>query len=161
MSLRKCLFLGLIGLASACEGTEKSTGQSRLATTLESAEMAVAGAGGVQDLVARARAAALKDGRRLVVYVGATWCQPCEYFLQALEAKQLPAHLADLRFLKFDNDRDEARLDAAGYGGQMIPRFVLPAKDGSATEFRFEGSIKGPEAVANIVPRLDQILAGL
>jgi hypothetical protein len=41
----------------------------------------------------------------------------------------------------------------------MIPRFVIPDKDGAATQRRFEGSIKGPEAVANMVPRLEAILA--
>lgn len=95
----------------------------------------------------------------MVVYVGASWCEPCEYFLEAIESKALPEKLADLRFLKFDNDADEERLNKAGFGGQMIPRFVVPGEGGAASPHRFEGSIKGPEAVGNIVPRLEAILA--
>jgi thiol-disulfide isomerase/thioredoxin len=119
----------------------------------------VAGPGPVAALVAEAQGLAAKEKRRLIVYVGATWCEPCKYFLSAVEAEELPEKFGDLRFLKFDNDEDDERLSEAGYGGQMIPRFVLPGDGGKATEHRFEGSIKGPEAVANIVPRLEAILA--
>jgi thiol-disulfide isomerase/thioredoxin len=123
------------------------------------AEVVVAGPGPVSELVAKAQGAASSEGRRLVVYVGANWCEPCKYFLSAVESNELPKKLGDLRFLKFDNDEDDERLSQAGYGGQMIPRFVVPGAEGRATKHRFEGSIKGPEAVANIVPRLEALLA--
>jgi hypothetical protein len=78
--------------------------------------------------------------------------------LDATKAGDLPPELADLRFLKFDHDSDEDRLNEAGYGGEMIPRFVMPGPGGESTERRFEGSSKGPGAMANIVPRLEGIL---
>ena len=123
------------------------------------ADLVVPGTGPVNDLVVSAQRLAAKEGRRIVVYVGATWCEPCKYFLESVKTGSLPAHFADLRFLKFDNDTDEQRLEAAGYGGQMIPRFVIPAADGAGTHKRFEGSTKGPQAMDNIVPRLERILA--
>ena len=123
------------------------------------ADLVKAPGGAVTDIVYEALRVAEKDGRRLVVYVGASWCEPCEVFLGALHAGELPPSLADLRVLKFDNDVDDERLSAAGYGGQMIPRFVAPRANGSASARRFEGSVKGPEAIANIVPRLETILA--
>ena len=122
------------------------------------AELVSAKPGPVPALVLEALAQARSDKRRLVVYVGASWCEPCEYFLEAVKANTLPEQFRDLRFLKFDNDVDEDRLAAAGYGGQMIPRFVLPGREGLASERRFEGSVKGPEAIANIAPRLDALL---
>jgi hypothetical protein len=98
-------------------------------------------------------------GERLVVYVGAKWCEPCTHFQEALKSGGLGRDLPDVVFLKFDHDKDEARLEEAGYGGRMLPRFVVPGVYGRASERRFEGSIKGPEAVGNIVPRLKQILS--
>lgn len=120
--------------------------------------MIVATAEPVEAQVAQSRSEAIRDGRRLVVYVGAVWCEPCEFFLKALKAGGLPPSLADLRFLKFDHDADEQRLLEAGYGGEMIPRFVRPDALGRATVRRFEGSVKGPAAMENIVPRLEKIL---
>ena len=122
------------------------------------AQLVEAGGGSVQVLVASAHAKAKTEGRRLVVYVGASWCEPCTYFVEAIHANQLPKEFVDLRFLKFDYDKDEERLGVAGFGGQMLPRFVVPQADGIASEHRFEGSIKGPDAMADLVPKLKAIL---
>ncbi len=135
----------------ACTVSPKSTEPVR-------ADMVMASPGLVKELVYEALQRAEKDGRRLVVYVGATWCEPCEVFSEALRAGELPSSLADLRVLKFDNDADEQRLADANYGGQMIPRFVKPRADGTGSSNRFEGSIKGPGAVDNIAPKLEALL---
>lgn len=146
--------VGLLALAVAC----KSADSTKAPQTPERADVVLAGSGPVQAEVVTAQAQAGRDGRRLVVYVGATWCEPCQVFLDATKAGDLPPELADLRFLKFDHDSDEDRLNEAGYGGEMIPRFVMPGPGGESTERRFEGSSKGPGAMANIVPRLEGIL---
>ncbi len=156
MHLQIPFVLGLLVFALAC----KPADSSKAAAAPERADIVVANSGPVQVQVASAQAEATRDGRRLVVYVGARWCQPCQIFLDATRAGALPSQLSDLRFLKFDHDSDEDRLNEAGYGGDMIPRFVMPGKDGEATDRRFEGSSKGPDAMANIVPRLEGILAG-
>ena len=124
----------------------------------QQAEFVIPGPGNVKIEVLAAQKNAIRDSRTLVVYVGAKWCEPCNYFSEAVKNKSLPAALGHLRFLKFDSDVDDVRLQKAGYGGEMIPRFVIPAGDGRGSDKRFEGSIKGPGAVENIVDKLGIVL---
>ncbi len=114
--------------------------------------------GEVQELVVRELARARADGRRLLVYVGATWCEPCQRFHQAARAGQVDALFPGLRLLEFDLDRDRARLEKAGYTSRMIPLFALPRLDGMASGEQIEGSIKGSGAVDQIAPRLRGLL---
>lgn len=147
----------------ACQPSGKDsasdTEASQVAGKASRAEFALAGPGEVSAVMREAVRAAKQDSRRLVFYVGASWCEPCRYFLDAVESNRLPERFHDLRFLKFDFDRDEVRLSKSGFGGQMLPRFVLPDVEGSATERRFEGSIKGPGAVDDLIAKLDWLLA--
>jgi hypothetical protein len=101
------------------------------------------------------------EGVRTLVYVGATWCEPCQAFHRALEAGELDRELAGTRFLEFDSDRDGPELSRAGYGSKYIPLFVMPDPDGRASTRRLEGSVKGPKALReNLVPRLLALLDG-
>jgi thiol-disulfide isomerase/thioredoxin len=102
---------------------------------------------------------AKQDGRDLVVYVGATWCEPCERFHKAAEAGEIDALFPTLRLLEFDRDRDGDRLDQAGYGSRMVPLFAVPQADGRCGPMRMEGAIKGEGAVAHIGPRLQSMVA--
>ena len=97
--------------------------------------------------------------RRVVVYVGGTWCEPCQRFHHAAERGELDATFPDVELLGFDIDRDRDRLVAAGYTSKLIPLFALPGPDGRASGKQVEGGIKGEGAVANIAPRLEQMLA--
>jgi thiol-disulfide isomerase/thioredoxin len=120
--------------------------------------MVPAGEGDVDALVRSAIADADRAGDRVIVYVGAKWCEPCQYFKKALAAGKLDQDFHGIRFLEFDHDHDEKRLVAASYDGELIPRFVVPARDGRGSNRRIEGSIKGPGAVAEISPRLKALL---
>lgn len=102
---------------------------------------------------------AKRDGRALIVYVGASWCEPCQRFHDAAQAGEIKGDLPKVRMLEFDLDRDAERLAAAGYGSRLIPLFAVPGPDGRGTDLRIEGSIKGKGAVSNIVPRLRALLA--
>lgn len=104
--------------------------------------------------VARARA----EGRVPLVYVGATWCEPCRYFHAAAERGELDAQLPRLALLELDLDRDDARIAEAGYRSQMIPLFAVPGADGRGTGRQIEGSIHGPGSPAQITPRLRALL---
>ncbi|MCA9640652.1 MAG: thioredoxin family protein [Polyangiaceae bacterium] len=108
--------------------------------------------------------AAQKAGKggytRVLVYVGATWCEPCQYFHQAVTEGKLDRELQGVTFVEFDLDQDRDALASAGYASRMIPLFALPDAAGRGTEQRISGSIKGPGATANILPRLDKLLAG-
>ena len=109
----------------------------------------------VRDAIARATA----DKRRVVVYVGATWCEPCQRFHHAAERGELDAKFPDVDLLGFDTDRDNERLASAGYVSRLIPLFALPGADGRASGKQVEGGIKGEGAVGFIAPRLEKMLA--
>ena len=118
-----------------------------------------AGAGSDAAKVVRdERERAQSDGRDLVVYVGAKWCEPCKHFHNAAAKGELDADFPDLTLLEFDLDDDRERLKPAGYVSDYIPLFAMPAADGRASEKKFEGSVKGNGAVANIAPRLRSLL---
>ena len=115
-------------------------------------------AGPVAPFVAAQLGTSSTAGRRVLVYVGATWCEPCERFKDAVKAHTLDGLLGGVDVLVFDADRDRDRLEAAGYGSRMIPLFVVPNADGTASPARHEGAIKGDGAVAFLTPRLESLL---
>ncbi|MBS2016894.1 MAG: thioredoxin family protein [Deltaproteobacteria bacterium] len=115
--------------------------------------------GEVASVVKAEREKAKSDGRDLVVYVGATWCEPCKHFHKAAQAGLLDADFPNLTLLEFDLDEDRDRLASAGYLSQYIPLFAMPASDGRASDKKFEGAIKGDGAVKHITPRLRSLLA--
>ena len=101
------------------------------------------------------------SGKRVIVYVGASWCEPCKRFHKALESGQLDEALAGTQFLEFDADDDRGELKAAGYVSKFIPLFSVPDQSGHASGRAIEGSIKGENAVReNLVPRLLALLDG-
>lgn len=120
-------------------------------------ERAAAGADAAA-VVRQARERESADGREMVVYVGAKWCEPCQRFHAAAARGELDADFPELTVLEFDLDEDRDRLVAAGYVSQFIPLFVVPNADGRASSRRFEGAVKGEAAVANIAPKLRRLL---
>ena len=98
---------------------------------------------------------------RVLVYVGATWCEPCQRFHEAVQRGELNGTLNGLRFLEFDQDHDASALKTAGYLYQYIPVLALPDPDGRNHGQMISGSTKGPNAVReNLVPRLQALLSG-
>lgn len=121
-------------------------------------EIVKAGGGDVAPMVAREEAKAESEGRTLLVYVGATWCEPCQRFHQAASEGKLDQEFGKLRLLEFDLDADRERLAAAGYTSRLIPLLAVPRADGTASDLRMEGSIKGEGAVDEMTPRLEALL---
>jgi hypothetical protein len=109
-------------------------------------------------IVRRELTRAQADGRKLLVYAGAAWCDPCERFHNAAKAGELDAELPGLRLIEFDLDRDRERLKKAGYGSKMIPLFAIPREDGSGSGAQIEGGIKGDGAVKDLTTRLQSFL---
>ncbi len=98
-------------------------------------------------------------GVRVIVYVGAKWCEPCQRFHEMLVAGELDEALAGTRFLEFDVDRDRDELRAAGYGSKYIPLFSVPDPDGRAGSHRVEGSVPFKLGINGyLVPRLLRLL---
>jgi hypothetical protein len=116
--------------------------------------------GDAAEVVRAELARAHADRRALMVYVGASWCEPCQRFHRAFESGALDAAFPRLRVLAFDLDRDAARLRDAGYVSRLIPLFAVPLSDGRASGRQIEGSIKGEGAVGEIAPRLRALLDG-
>jgi thiol-disulfide isomerase/thioredoxin len=103
-------------------------------------------------------AIAAAPGQPTLVYVGASWCEPCRHFHAAAAAGQLDAAFGGLKLLMFDADRDAGALARAGYVYDMIPLFAVPKPDGTGSGRQIQGGVKGDGAVAEIVPRLRQLL---
>lgn len=114
--------------------------------------------GDVPQIVRTEREKAAADGRDLIVYIGAKWCEPCQRFHQAAQRGELDGEFPNLTILEFDLDEDRDRINAAGYSSKLIPLFVMPGPDGRGSSLRFEGGVKGERAVANITPRLRKLL---
>lgn len=167
--LRSSLLAPLLLITLACPATpaptqDKADAQSKPtqqepARSRKAPEFILAPeSGDVVELVRAELERARVDGRRLLVYVGASWCEPCQYFHAAVEDGALDDSLAGVRLLEFDLDRDRDRLVAAGYSSRMIPLFVVPRADGRAGPRRTEGGVKGPAAVDNLRERLVALL---
>jgi thiol-disulfide isomerase/thioredoxin len=98
------------------------------------------------------------DKKTLLVYVGATWCEPCKRFHDASTRGELDGVFLDLRLVEFDLDVDAERLARAGYVSKMIPLFAIPTENGTSSGKQIEGSIKGEGAVFNLKDRLKPLL---
>ncbi|MER2559237.1 MAG: hypothetical protein ABTQ32_00865 [Myxococcaceae bacterium] len=99
------------------------------------------------------------EHRRVLLYAGAPWCEPCRIFHEAVDRGELTGKVGALDLVAFDAQADAERMLLSGYESQFIPVFALPGPDGKATGKHIEGSVKGPGAVDDIVPRLKTLLA--
>lgn len=105
-------------------------------------------------LVRTERLRAKAEGRILVVYAGAGWCEPCKRFKNAVHTGQLDDKLAKTTLLVFDADRDTDRLGSAGYTFKFIPYVALPGADGHPSDFA-EARSKGSESWRDLIAKLE------
>lgn len=158
---RATLCLGVVAmLGCKTEAAQPSPPPESTATTTgaKKVDMKAAPAGDVANLVVAEVARAKAAGRKVIVYVGASWCEPCRNFHHAAEKGELDTVLADVTFIEFDADRDSERLAKAGYTSTYIPLFVVPDASGKASAKRVEGGIKGDGAVAFLTKKIRAIL---
>lgn len=139
--------------------TAKATATATAKGHAEHIRFTPAADGDVAELVKQARAGS-EAGRPLLVYVGATWCEPCQRFHKAAAAGELDGDLPPITLLEFDADKDVPRLKAAGYSSTYIPLFALPGPDGRSSGRIIQGGIKGDGAAREIAPRLKNLIAG-
>jgi hypothetical protein len=153
-------------LVDACR-SDRGAERRSLATATKRAipdrvELVAAPADGdVLSIVRTAYVHAAEEGRDILVYVGAKWCEPCVRFHEAALAGALDRTFPTLRLIELDLDRDRERLRHAGYTSKMIPLFVAPRADGTPSDDRLEGSIKGPGAVEHIAERLSPLVSSV
>jgi len=162
---RAALGIAALILSSACES---SSTPAKATSARASSRVAAAGkvellpappGESVETIMTRELARAEKDHSRVLVYVSASWCEPCKYFHDAAARGELDAQFPGLRLVEFDLDRDRARLSTAGCASSMIPLFALPQADGTCSPTkRLFGAAKGERAVESITPRLAKLL---
>jgi len=100
------------------------------------------------------------EHRRVLLYAGASWCEPCRFFHEAVDRGELTGKLGALDLVAFDAQVDAERMLLSGYESQFIPLFAVPNPDGKASGRHIEGASKGAAAVNDdLVPRLKQLLA--
>lgn len=105
-------------------------------------------------LVRTGRLRAKAEGRTLVVYAGAGWCEPCKRFKNAVQTGALDDKLAKTTLLVFDADRDTDRLGSAGYTFKFIPYVALPGADGHPSDSA-EARSKGSESWRDLIGKLE------
>lgn len=114
----------------------------------------------VAPLIAKEVARAKTDHKKLLVYMGAVWCDPCVKFHEAANRGELDQVFGDVRMLVFDADRDNAAIERAGYKYEFVPLFALPGPDGRSTGKQIEGAPKGSKYVEQISGRLRTLIDG-
>jgi thiol-disulfide isomerase/thioredoxin len=155
MKISRAVLLVATLAVSACDAPAHGTKPTEQPAKLK--PLLLSGATPVAAHVAETMAS--EPTMKTVVYVGASWCEPCQRFHDALRAGQLDAEFSGVRFIEYDLDRAKPELVADGYQSRLIPLFVLPEPDGRASARKLEGSIKGESAVqGNLVPRLRELL---
>ena len=158
--------LGVCALVAACGGdpygtnAQPKTAPKAAAAPTKPAFVPGNAEGDIPPAIVEHLGAAKADGTQVVVYVGAQWCEPCQYFHKAVEKGELDDRLLGIKFVEYDSDRDGDRLTAAGYDGRLIPRFALPGDDGRFGGKKIEGGVKGDGAVEHIMARLSPLLRG-
>jgi thiol:disulfide interchange protein len=167
--LRALLTIGLgIFAVSACNGREQRTlgAQASAPVVAKSREKPQlkqrSNSAPLEQFVQQHVEEADAQGMRVLVYVGATWCEPCKRFHKALASGELDEALAGTKFVEFDADKDRTELRAAGYASKYIPLFSVPDHSGHASGRAIEGSIKGGDDAVkkDLVPRLLALLDG-
>lgn len=89
---------------------------------------------GALSTIRTARLQSKATGRVLVVFVSATWCDPCKQLKAEIQAGRLDARLSKIDLFAFDADRDGDRLRAAGYSFAYVPFVALPGADGGPAD---------------------------
>src|SRR5262249_9623896 len=121
-------FAFFVVLLAACETHRVEPRAAATAATSETpsghVEFLTAADGDVASWVRSERAELHAKGRSVLVYGGASWCEPCERFHRAAAAGKLDGAFPTLTLLEFDTDRDGERLAMAGYTSNLIPLFA-------------------------------------
>lgn len=87
------------------------------------------------------------QGLRPVLYVGATWCQPCKLLLEHRDDPRVAHALRGTYTVEIDfDDWTVAEMSAAGYGVQAVPMFFAIGADGKAAGPRLDGAAWGSDA---------------
>jgi thiol-disulfide isomerase/thioredoxin len=159
----KWCFVALLGLWVSCKGSEPFAAAAKPSVEVVDPKATVRFVPAppmvdVAPLLKERVASAAAAGRKVIAYTGATWCEPCRLFHQAVDRGELNGKMGAVDLVAFDADVDAERLVLAGYESRSIPSFTVPLADGKASTKHTEGASKdGP--VNDLLPRLKGLLA--
>ncbi|MFT3706745.1 MAG: hypothetical protein QM817_03680 [Archangium sp.] len=154
--MRTFVVLALVSFSACTTNNNNSAPKVDPAATIR---FITAPEGDVAPMVVSQLAKSQTEKRQLLLYVSATWCEPCRVFHEAVDRGELTGKLGAVDLLAFDSERDAERLIIANYESQFIPAFHLPLANGQSSGRKIEGSVKGNGATNDLVPRLKELLA--
>jgi len=103
---------------------------------------------------------AKKDDRVTLVYVGASWCVPCQAFRRLVHEGAFDKALPRLRLLAFDADIHAVPLGRSGCATTAVPTFMRPMPKGRCSAQKASGIAAGKDPVAYLTPRLERLMSG-
>ena len=107
-------------------------------------------------------AKALAAGKKPVVYIGATWCPPCQAIKRYKSDPQMAAAFAGTHIIELDvDDWTAPDLAALGYKAASVPVFIAVDKDGKAKGPTIDGGAWGDNIPANMAPPLTKFFASI
>jgi len=93
---------------------------------------------------------AAEQGLKPVLYIGASWCQPCKFLKEHRDDPRVASALRGTYTIEIDfDDWTVAELSASGYGVQAVPVFFAIGAGGKAAGPKLDGGAWGgasPEA---------------
>jgi hypothetical protein len=93
------------------------------------------------------------SSRRLLVWIVAPSCEPCDGVAAALDAPELQRALADTRLVRVNVRAFAAELQSLGFPIEKIPGFVIPGPAHRVVDY-----IHGGEWEADIAPNIGPVL---
>lgn len=105
---------------------------------------------GLRGAVGEAERAGLKP----VLYLGATWCQPCVAYERALFHPEMVAAHANVLLVKADFDRHGSALEAAGFVASGVPFWCHLDREGGNSGRCITGAAWGEDTPENMAPVL-------
>jgi hypothetical protein len=156
----------------ACEATDKGTQVP--AATAEKAPQAKAGQSERWVKIGKRGSAALADGVKAevakaqakkltpIVYVGATWCDPCLALKKHRDDPKMVDAFEGTFVIEIDaDDWNAASFGALGYKTSVIPIFIAVDAEGKATGRTIDGGAWGDNIPQNMAPPLKQFFSSL
>lgn len=112
----------------------------------------------VASFVRATRARAVREGRKVVVEVGASWCKPCRTLTAAIDRGDLDDALADVTVIAFDADLHGPRLDSLGYRSKFVPFFAVPKPDGTSSDRTLDAKVPPDVSPRDVAAALAPLL---
>lgn len=165
--LSTCVLAAAV-MAGGCKerpssSTSTTTGAAPARTKSAAEDWSVIDKGGsLATLVEAEVAKAEATGKKHVVYIGATWCPPCQAIKKYKSDPQMVTAFAGTHVIELDvDDWTAPDLTALGYKASSVPVFIAVDKDGKAKGPTIDGGAWGDNIPTNMAPPLTKFFASI